>query len=170
MFLIFTLSDFCVPIKHGLLNVFPFKADMNWFYLSNFYSILTFFSLSLLLWLFHYYCCCFFVIVIAIIISLFSMLVSFISLVFIILFFIFVYIKCFQTLNVWRGRTLFKVFWDCISVFDVTFEQCLFSLFFWRRSFKATLLYFALDNYFSDSLSSFWFRFIMLLSYLYFRL
>ena len=41
LFLIFTLSDFCVPIKHGFLNVFPFSADMNCLYLNTFYSVLT---------------------------------------------------------------------------------------------------------------------------------
>ena len=35
----FRLHDFCVPITHGLLNVFPFYTHMGWFYLSTFYSI-----------------------------------------------------------------------------------------------------------------------------------
>ena len=40
LFLIFTLSDFCIPIKHGFLNVFPFEVDMNCFYLNTLYSVL----------------------------------------------------------------------------------------------------------------------------------
>ena len=42
LFLAFTLCDFCIPIKHGFLNVSLFWADMNCFYLHTFYSILTF--------------------------------------------------------------------------------------------------------------------------------
>ena len=40
MFLIFILCYFCVPIKHGLLTVFPFLADLNCFHSNSFYSIL----------------------------------------------------------------------------------------------------------------------------------
>ena len=42
LFLTFTLCEFYVPIKDGFLNVSPFSADMNCFYLSTFYSVLTF--------------------------------------------------------------------------------------------------------------------------------
>ena len=70
-----------------------------------------------------------FFIVIAIIISSFLMLLTFVNLVFIILFYIFVYIEYFKILNRWRGRTLFNVCnKDYISVSEMNFEQCLFNL------------------------------------------
>ena len=87
-----TLCDFCVPIKHDFLNVSPSSADVNYFYLNSFYSILTFFTfLYYYQFLFSYFMMIIFVIfvfviVIAIIISSFSMLLTFIFLVFIILF------------------------------------------------------------------------------------
>ena len=46
----------------------------------------------------------------------------------------------------------------------------MFDLFFWRSSFEVTLLYFALGNFFFYSVSIFKFKFIMLLSNLYFCL
>ena len=69
LFLIFTVSDFCVSIKHGFLNVFPFSADMNCFYLNTFCSILTilyFYTITNFDGEYrHYYwnyfhCCCFY--------------------------------------------------------------------------------------------------------------
>ena len=45
--------------------------------------------------------------------------------------------------------------WDCISVFDGSFEECIFILFFWRTFFEVTLIYFAIDNHFFYSLSIF---------------
>ena len=103
--LIFTLHDFCVPIKHGFLRVLTFSADMNCFYLSTFYSILTFlyfytitnFDSHYHLYFydcFHYYCCyyylshCHYYFFI-------SMLLTVISPVFIILFHNFLYVEYF---------------------------------------------------------------------------
>ena len=42
LFLTFTLFDFCVPVKRGFLDVSPFYANMNCFYLNPFYSTLIF--------------------------------------------------------------------------------------------------------------------------------
>ena len=41
LFLTFILCDFCVSIKHSFLNVSPFLADKDCFYLNTFYSVLT---------------------------------------------------------------------------------------------------------------------------------
>ena len=68
LFLIFTLSDFCIPIKHGFLNVFPFEVDMNCFYLNTLYSVLPILYFQKIINFdshclhyyydyFHYYCC-----------------------------------------------------------------------------------------------------------------
>ena len=99
MFLIFTLCDFCGPIKDGFLNVSLFSADMNCFYFNTFYSVLMFsyfykitnFHSQFHHYYYGYFCYCCFVIVIAIIISSFSMLLTFIFLVFTILFYLCIY-------------------------------------------------------------------------------
>ena len=66
LFLTFTLCDFCVPTKHGFLNIFSLQADMNCFYLNTCYSVLTFLyfytitnfdSLFYYYDYFHCYCC-----------------------------------------------------------------------------------------------------------------
>ena len=58
------LCDFCFPIKGGFLNVSPFKADMNCFYLDTFYSVLTFLYFCAIASFCshsrHYYCDCFY--------------------------------------------------------------------------------------------------------------
>ena len=89
-----------------------------------------------------------FVIVIAIIISSFSMLLTFIFLVFIILFYLCTY-RIFLNFKQMTWLTLrHKRDWDCMSVFDGNFQQCLLNLFFWRFSFEVTLLHFSHNNYF----------------------
>ena len=98
----FTLCDFGVPIKHGFLNIFPFKADMNWFHLSIFYSILTFLDFYLTTNFdshchhyydyFHYYCCSYLSLSLPLLFLQFLILLTFISLVFIILFYLSIYL------------------------------------------------------------------------------
>ena len=131
---------------------------MNCFYLNTFYSVLTFlyfYTITNFCSHSHHYCYCF---VIVIIISSFSMLLTFIFLVFTILFYLCIYqiflnFKQMMWPNFvqsWQSRH-----WDCISVFDGNFEHCLLNSFFWWFSFEVTLLYFALGNYFFYSVCTF---------------
>ena len=125
-------------------------------YLNTFYSVLTifyFYMITLIIFIIIVIIAIItvviiiFIIFIAIIISPFLMVLTFVVLVFIS---IFISIKYFQILNIWRGWRLFKVCNKdaeaiCISdaffgVFDGNFEQ------FWRSSFEVSLLYFEHDN------------------------
>ena len=88
-------------------------------------------------------------------------------------YFIFVCIEYFQIFNKWRGRTLFKfgnkgTETESVSLMGSLKIVCL-------ACFSDDLLskwhsYISFDNYFFYSVSNFWFRFIMLLSHLYFSL
>ena len=139
---------------------------MNFFYLSNFYSLLTFlyfyattnylFSFSSLLLII--FVITLFVVMTVFIISSFSMLVTFVFLVFIILFYLCTYLIFLDFKEMTWPKHCSKLALKILrlyQVFDEKFEHCLLNLFFWRSSFEVILLHFALDKYIFYSVSVF---------------
>ena len=114
----FKLCDFCILIKHGLLNGFCFKAYMNCFWLKVFHSILPFWYFYTIKNFIIIIIMIIFIITVVIIISVIAIAVisSFsMFLIFIILFFIIPFYLCIYQ--------VFLNFKNVLNVYDVT-EHC----------------------------------------------